>query len=270
MDPRHPPHGDRRHVSSQRDASYEENQGEHYEDEGQEGYYEDEGQEEYYDQDEDQEGYYVQEARERQRKGHQHLDIDPELDKRPTILPPGTPVYRETNTAGQTFLWSPSSSRHQQQPQQPYLPQSPSVNAPAFDYNAYTFQGHNAANSYSPQAFARDAQMSGGPQRQRPEKKYLCRVEGCNRSVPGQGFTTLNDLERHGRSKHGDDGQYIECRHPDCPDKGKRFPRRDNFIDHYWRVHGNGASKEEIKDFVLKYIAKEWMVEKQGENWKSQ
>ncbi|RVD88873.1 uncharacterized protein DFL_003043 [Arthrobotrys flagrans] len=106
----------------------------------------------------------------------------------------------------------------------------------------------------------------GSHDRPRPEKKYLCTIEECERSTPGNGFTTLNDLERHGRSKHGDDGQYIECRHERCPDRGKRFPRRDNFVDHYWRVHGNGTSKEAMKASALEK-AKEWMVVKQAGNW---
>ncbi|KAK6538323.1 hypothetical protein TWF694_011202 [Orbilia ellipsospora] len=245
MDPGYPPHGDRRSERPQREAPYGE------------------GQEQYYDQEQSEQQY-------EQTYSDLVPEIDPELSK-PTILPPGTAVYRQPSSAGQTgyLSWgSPSSSRQQQQPQPQYFSgQTSPINQPGY-YDNYTFGGQNAAKAFSLEPFTGDAQTPGVSQRQRPEKKYLCKVEDCSRSVPGNGFTTLNDLERHGRSKHNDDGQYIECRHPQCPDRGKRFPRRDNFIDHYWRVHGQGATKEQVKAYVLENLAKDWMVEKQGDTWR--
>lgn len=100
--------------------------------------------------------------------------------------------------------------------------------------------------------------------RNRPEKRYLCDYPNCPRSVEGQGFTTLNDLERHGRSIHNEAGQYIICHEPGCPEREKYFPRRDNFIDHWWRVHGRGQSKEQCK-VVASELARQWTVDRPSE-----
>ncbi|KAK6338007.1 hypothetical protein TWF696_001478 [Orbilia brochopaga] len=217
-------------------------------------------------------GNYEQEPEEYWRQEHQYEDpeqssqaIDPELEYHsptsPTILPPGTSVSgtgysRYTQTVQPSF----ASSAQQQQQYDPPLSERE-----LYDYARYKYGDRDAASSYQ-KDYGVDDVRNPDPDRPRPEKKYLCSIEGCNRSQPGNGFTTLNDLERHGRSKHGDDGQYIECRHPYCPDIGKRFPRRDNFIDHYWRVHGNTRSKEEIKPYALE-MAKKWMVVKEAGHW---
>ncbi|RVD88872.1 uncharacterized protein DFL_003043 [Arthrobotrys flagrans] len=196
--------------------------------------------------------------------------IDPQLQyeaSSPTILPPGTSIanyggYRQAGYQG----YGSSSSSHPT-PQYYGNQQQQPAGGEGHGQGEFEYHGQDAAGAY-PQSHhhGTDEVQSPGHDRPRPEKKYLCTIEECERSTPGNGFTTLNDLERHGRSKHGDDGQYIECRHERCPDRGKRFPRRDNFVDHYWRVHGNGTSKEAMKASALEK-AKEWMVVKQAGNW---
>ncbi|KAK6352169.1 hypothetical protein TWF730_009001 [Orbilia blumenaviensis] len=195
--------------------------------------------------------------------------IDPRLQYEaaasPTILPPGTSVanyggYRPAGYPGYTSSTPLPTNQYYEQSQQP-------SDNEAHEYVVYEYGGQDGSSPYSQsQQQASGEVHSPGPDRPRPEKKYLCTFAECEKSVQGNGFTTLNDLERHGRSKHGDDGQYIECRHERCPDKGKRFPRRDNFVDHYWRVHGQGTSKENIKPYALEK-AREWMVVKQAGSW---
>ncbi|KAK6523426.1 hypothetical protein TWF281_001408 [Arthrobotrys megalospora] len=192
--------------------------------------------------------------------------IDPQFDYvpgSPTILPPGTSI---ANYSGyRPYPGYGSSSSTSSHPAAQFYERQQASGNEDFDYRVYDRGGQDAADSY-PQSHYPDEVQSPGHDRPRPEKKYLCTIADCPRSIAGFGFTTLNDLERHGRSKHGDDGQYIECRHERCPDRGKRFPRRDNFVDHYWRVHGDGSSKEDMKAFALEK-AKEWMVVKQAGNW---
>ncbi|KAF3187277.1 hypothetical protein TWF225_004427 [Orbilia oligospora] len=199
--------------------------------------------------------------------------IDPRLqyeDSSPTILPPGTSIasyggYRQAGYQG----YGSSSSSHQPAAQYYESQQrQPTGGEAGYEHSAYEYQEQDIASTFPlihPHGTDESDPQSSGD-RARPEKKYLCPVEACDRSHEGCGFTTLNDLERHGRSKHGDDGQYVECRHERCPDKGKRFPRRDNFVDHFWRVHGNGSTKEAMKAYALEK-AKEWMVVKQAGNW---
>ncbi|KAK6513657.1 hypothetical protein TWF506_008096 [Arthrobotrys conoides] len=196
--------------------------------------------------------------------------IDPRLqyeDSSPTILPPGTSIasyggYRQAGYQG----YASSSTAHQPAAQYYETQQQQPPGGEGYGHGAYEYQGQDTASTYPQGQHHETDEVQSPGERSRPEKKYCCSIEECERSKPGCGFTTLNDLERHGRSKHGEDGQYIECRHERCPDRGKRFPRRDNFVDHYWRVHGNGSTKEAMKAFALEK-AKEWMVVKQAGNW---
>ncbi|KAJ6258706.1 hypothetical protein Dda_6756 [Drechslerella dactyloides] len=233
MDPRYPSHDDRRYrPSSSRN----------YEDEPEE---------------------YWRQEHQFEDPEHSSQAIDPELEYHsptsPTILPPGTSVsgYSRYSQTGQSNYASSA------QRQQIYDP--PSSGGEAYDYSVYTYgTGQDAASSYQ--------YDYGVDEVRNPDQvRHTCGPDAllrfvANAVLEGNGFTTLNDLERHGRSKHGDDGQYIECRHPYCPDIGKRFPRRDNFIDHFWRVHGNTRTKEEIKPYALE-MAKKWMVVKEAGSW---
>ncbi|KAK6499081.1 hypothetical protein TWF481_011650 [Arthrobotrys musiformis] len=204
--------------------------------------------------------------------------IDPQLQYEaslPTILPPGTSFasYGGYRQAGYQGYGSSSSSHpprqyydHGQQHQQP-------IGGEVYGHDTYEYREQDAPGPsvapQSPEQGADEGQsidLDPGSKKTPNPKNYLCAVEGCNKGKFGCGFTTLNDLERHGRSKHGEDGQYIECRHEKCPDRWKRFPRRDNFVDHFCRVHGDGSTKELMKAYALEK-AKEWMVVKQAGNW---
>jgi len=167
------------------------------------------------------------------------------------ILPPGSrpgdynQSYSMSAMQGATYGFAHQPHHqlpHQQPPQQPQPQPQPQT----------TFQG---GYPHQPNVNAQPTPIN---------RPYLCDVPSCPRFVPGEGFTTLNDLERHSRSVHGGSGQYIECREPGCPEAGKYFPRRDNFVDHWKRLHGGEMDSEEAKAKATK-CAQDWMFDKSAD-----
>ncbi|CAI6332104.1 unnamed protein product [Periconia digitata] len=71
------------------------------------------------------------------------------------------------------------------------------------------------------------------------DKPHVCNVHGCRRAAIGRGFTTKNDLDRHKKSVHRvgvEKGSY-QCASEHCRNKGKIWPRLDNFKQHIHRMH---------------------------------
>jgi hypothetical protein len=68
-------------------------------------------------------------------------------------------------------------------------------------------------------------------------KPFVCDQLGCRRSK--QGFTTVNDLDRHRKSVHriGLSEKSYQCASETCRNKGKIWPRLDNFKQHMTRMH---------------------------------
>jgi hypothetical protein len=82
---------------------------------------------------------------------------------------------------------------------------------------------------------------------QRHQKPHKCDIEGCGRE---EGFTTLENLERHKRNYHW--GPRYKCTIGVCAAKDKLWPRRDNFRSHLKRVHGiERALDDELMEFVV-------------------
>ncbi|ROT37725.1 hypothetical protein SODALDRAFT_204233 [Sodiomyces alkalinus F11] len=80
---------------------------------------------------------------------------------------------------------------------------------------------------------------------QRHSKPHKCDVPGCPRQ---EGFSTLNDLDRHKRSLHPDlatAGPRYRCHLDQCQNKDKLWPRADNFRSHLKRVHAIVLSPDE-------------------------
>ncbi|QDS67837.1 hypothetical protein FKW77_007399 [Venturia effusa] len=82
------------------------------------------------------------------------------------------------------------------------------------------------------------------------EKPNKCNVPGCSRE---EGFSTINDLQRHQKSKHGIGIDTIttsfKCASPSCKNQAKIWPRRDNFKQHILRMHkGEDVNASEIKN----------------------
>ncbi|KAK4144188.1 uncharacterized protein C8A04DRAFT_28090 [Dichotomopilus funicola] len=71
----------------------------------------------------------------------------------------------------------------------------------------------------------------------RHNKPFKCPVQGCAKA---DGFGTKNDLDRHKKSVHkmvtGDEHVY-RCNLGACSDRGKDWPRADNFRQHLKRKH---------------------------------
>ncbi|KAE9987499.1 hypothetical protein EG328_002484 [Venturia inaequalis] len=85
------------------------------------------------------------------------------------------------------------------------------------------------------------------------DKPNKCDVPGCTRV---DGFSTINDLQRHKKSKHGIGIDTIttsfKCASPSCKNQAKIWPRRDNFKQHILRMHKDEdvnalISRSEIK-----------------------
>lgn len=70
------------------------------------------------------------------------------------------------------------------------------------------------------------------------DKPNKCDIPGCSRV---DGFSTINDLQRHKKSKHGIGIDTIttsfKCASPSCKNQAKIWPRRDNFKQHILRMH---------------------------------
>lgn len=83
------------------------------------------------------------------------------------------------------------------------------------------------------------------------DKPFMCNLSGCKRV--GLGFTTTNDLDRHRKSVHGiglTDKSY-QCAAPNCRNKGKIWPRLDNFKQHIERMHKDEEHADLIKRSVI-------------------
>ncbi|TID16450.1 C2H2 type zinc finger domain protein [Venturia nashicola] len=85
------------------------------------------------------------------------------------------------------------------------------------------------------------------------DKPNKCDVPGCSRL---DGFSTINDLLRHKKSKHGIGLDTIttsfKCASSSCKNQAKIWPRRDNFKQHILRMHKDEdvnalISRSEIK-----------------------
>lgn len=80
------------------------------------------------------------------------------------------------------------------------------------------------------------------------EKPHVCDVNGCRRAAVGKGFTTKNDLDRHKKSVHRvgvEKGSY-QCASEHCRNRGKIWPRLDNFKQHINRMHKEEDEQELI------------------------
>ncbi|KAJ9156336.1 C2H2 and C2HC zinc finger [Pleurostoma richardsiae] len=87
----------------------------------------------------------------------------------------------------------------------------------------------------------------------RHTKPFRCTEAGCHRV---DGFSTMNDLDRHKRCCHPDAnaaGNRFRCALGACRNKTKIWPRADNFRSHLKRVHQyNNISEEELENFVYR------------------
>lgn len=81
----------------------------------------------------------------------------------------------------------------------------------------------------------------------RHDKPYLCDQPRCKRN--GQGFTTVNDLDRHKKSVHriGLLNKSYQCASETCKNKEKIWPRLDNFKQHVERMHKDEDEADLIK-----------------------
>ncbi|KAF1842674.1 uncharacterized protein K460DRAFT_407069 [Cucurbitaria berberidis CBS 394.84] len=80
------------------------------------------------------------------------------------------------------------------------------------------------------------------------KKPFKCDIPNCKRD--GQGFTTINDLDRHKKSVHRiglRTNKSYQCASPNCRSKEKIWPRLDNFKQHIERLH-----KDEDEDALIK------------------
>lgn len=93
---------------------------------------------------------------------------------------------------------------------------------------------------------------------QRHKKAFTCSYPNCPKSGQGQGFGTINDLNRHIRSKHqeaeadGRPSQVFSCHFPECQEKVRKFTRPDNYGVHLNRCHG--MNKVDIKGIIQRLV----------------
>lgn len=75
----------------------------------------------------------------------------------------------------------------------------------------------------------------------------MCTELGCKRAT--QGFTTVNDLDRHKKSVHkiGVLNKSYQCASELCRNKDKIWPRLDNFKQHIERMHKDEDELDLIK-----------------------
>lgn len=73
----------------------------------------------------------------------------------------------------------------------------------------------------------------------------------CRRS--DQGFTTINDLNRHYKTVHklGATENVYVCAADECKGKDKIWPRLDNFKQHIGRIHKEYTDMEEL---IRRYV----------------
>ncbi|KAI1262728.1 hypothetical protein F5Y18DRAFT_150477 [Xylariaceae sp. FL1019] len=89
---------------------------------------------------------------------------------------------------------------------------------------------------------------------QRHTKPFKCDVEDCPRHT--EGFSTINDLDRHKRSVHPNTqavGNRYQCPLGACKSRLKIWPRADNFKAHLKRLHQIAEpTDEQLSTFVYK------------------
>jgi hypothetical protein len=92
----------------------------------------------------------------------------------------------------------------------------------------------------------------------RHTKPFICQIAGCYRT---EGFSTVNDLDRHTKSKHPSALQGLQptkryrCHVQGCKSKEKLWPRLDNFRSHLKRVHQKIlATDEEFEEMVRRLV----------------
>lgn len=76
----------------------------------------------------------------------------------------------------------------------------------------------------------------------------MCREPGCKRN---EGFTTVNDLDRHKKSVHriGLSKKSYQCASETCRNREKIWPRLDNFKQHIERMHKGEDEMNLIKRY---------------------
>lgn len=88
--------------------------------------------------------------------------------------------------------------------------------------------------------------------KQRHEKPHRCPVADCIRT---EGFSTINDVDRHVRSCHpgtkAKGNQYV-CSFPGCRFKDKKWPRADNFRSHLRRTHQVKHGEENVENYLYR------------------
>ena len=85
----------------------------------------------------------------------------------------------------------------------------------------------------------------------RHEKPYYCVFSGCERKT--NGFTTINDLDRHKKSRHRimpPGSKLYKCASESCLEKSKEWPRLDNFRQHCDRMHKDEDTQSLIERSV--------------------
>jgi hypothetical protein len=92
----------------------------------------------------------------------------------------------------------------------------------------------------------------------RHTKPFVCQITGCKRT---EGFSTINDLERHTKSKHpstdidSSSTKRYQCHVSGCKSRDKTWPRLDNFRSHLKRVHGSQLSTDALfADMVQRLV----------------
>jgi hypothetical protein len=77
-------------------------------------------------------------------------------------------------------------------------------------------------------------------------KPFKCNAPDCKRT---EGFTTLNDLDRHKKSVHQVDlnNKSYRCVGKNCKNKEKVWPRLDNFKQHVQRKHQDEDENDVIE-----------------------
>lgn len=79
-------------------------------------------------------------------------------------------------------------------------------------------------------------------------KEFVCDVPGCKRA--GEGFSTVNDLDRHKKSVHKigmNKSKSWQCASANCTNRNKTWPRLDNFKQHIDRMHKDEDMLDLIK-----------------------
>ncbi|KAF2806834.1 uncharacterized protein BDZ99DRAFT_523400 [Mytilinidion resinicola] len=86
-------------------------------------------------------------------------------------------------------------------------------------------------------------------------KPYKCDIRNCRRGT--RGFTTINDLNRHKKSVHnitvGAATKSYQCASEHCRNRGKIWPRLDNFKQHIHRMHKD----ENVEDLIRRSLCHE-------------